>query len=54
MDNTKSVLNLVTPNCFLCTIDLKDAYYGVKKFSMLFKLLVERKIAEVYVLPIMV
>ena len=30
MDNIKSVLNLVTPNCFMCTIDLKDANYSVK------------------------
>ena len=30
MKNIKSVLYLVTPNCFMCTIDLKDAYYSVK------------------------
>ena len=30
MDNIKTVLNLITPNCYMCKIDLKDAYYSIK------------------------
>ena len=26
----RSVLNSVTKYCFMCTVDLKDAYYSVK------------------------
>jgi len=29
MDNLKSVVMLMKPNCFMATIDLKDAYYSV-------------------------
>ena len=30
MESIRSVLNLVTKDCFMCTVDLKDAYYSVK------------------------
>ena len=30
MDSTRSVLNLVANDCFMCTVDLKDAYFSVK------------------------
>ena len=29
MDGTKTIINMVTRNCFMGTIDLKDAYYSV-------------------------
>lgn len=29
MDNFRSVMSLVTPNCFLAYVDLKDTYYSV-------------------------
>ena len=28
-DTVKTVLDLVRPNCFMCSIDLKDAYYCI-------------------------
>ena len=30
MDYIKSVLNLITRDCFMASIDLKDAYYSAK------------------------
>ena len=30
MESIRSALNLVTKYCFMCTVDLKDAYYSVK------------------------
>ena len=35
MDGIKTIINMVTRNCFMATIDLKDAYYSVA-FSRLF------------------
>lgn len=29
METIKSVLNLVTPNCYMASIDIKDAYYSI-------------------------
>ena len=29
MDDIKIIINMVTRNCFMATIDLKDAYYSV-------------------------
>ena len=29
MESSKSVLNLVTPNCYMAKIDTKDAYYSI-------------------------
>lgn len=29
MDTLQSVISLMTPNCFMASIDLKDAYYSV-------------------------
>ena len=29
METIKSVLNLVTPNCYMAKIDIKDAYYSI-------------------------
>ena len=29
MDGIKTIINMVTRNCFIATIDLKDAYYIV-------------------------
>ena len=29
METIKSVLNLVTPNCYMANIDIKDAYYSI-------------------------
>ena len=29
METLKAALNLVTPNCYFASIDLKDAYYSV-------------------------
>lgn len=29
MDTLKSAINLVTPNCFMASLDWKDAYYSV-------------------------
>ena len=29
MDDIKTIINMVTRNCFMVTIDLKDAYYSV-------------------------
>ena len=29
MDTLQSILKLVTPGCYMATIDLKDAYYSV-------------------------
>jgi len=29
MENLKNAITLMTPNCFMATIDLKDAYYSV-------------------------
>ena len=30
MDTIHTVLNLVKPNCFMASIDIKDAYYSIK------------------------
>ena len=30
MDNIKTVLHLIKPKCYMCKIDLKDAYYSIK------------------------
>ena len=30
MQTFQSVLSLIQPDCFMATIDLKDAYYSVK------------------------
>ena len=30
MDSIKSVLNCITRNCYMCKVDLKDAYYSIK------------------------
>ena len=30
MDSIKTVLQLITPNCYMCKVDLKEAYYSVK------------------------
>ena len=29
MDTLQSVLSLMTPSCFMASVDLKDAYYSV-------------------------
>ena len=29
MENLRNAINLMTPNCFMVSIDLKDAYYSV-------------------------
>ena len=29
MDGIKTIINMVTKNCFMATIDLKDAHYSV-------------------------
>ena len=29
MDTLESAIHLVTPNCFMASVDLKDAYYSV-------------------------
>ena len=29
METIKSVVNLVTPNCYMTKIDIKDAYYSI-------------------------
>ena len=34
METIYSVLNLVTPNCWMASLDLKDAYYSVKIHPM--------------------
>ena len=30
MDSINAILNLITKDCFIASIDLKDAYYNVK------------------------
>ena len=30
MDSINTILNLVTKDCFMASVDLKDAYYSVK------------------------
>ena len=30
MDSISTILNLITKDCFIASIDLKDAYYSVK------------------------
>ena len=30
METFQSILNLIRPDCYMCSIDLKDAYYSVK------------------------
>ena len=30
MESIRTVLKLVTKDCFMCTVDIKDAYYSVK------------------------
>jgi len=29
MDTLQSVISLITPNCYMASVDLKDAYYCV-------------------------
>ena len=38
METIKSILNFVTPNCFIAKVDIKDAYYSVQKLSFREKL----------------
>ena len=42
MDAIKSILNIVTRNCFMATIDLKSAYYSVS-ISRLFQKFLKSK-----------
>ena len=39
MDGIKTIINIVTRNCFMATIDLKDAYYSVAISRLLQKFL---------------
>ena len=39
MQTFQSVLFLIQPNCFMATIDLKDAYYSVKIDELITKYL---------------
>ena len=41
MESINTILNLITKDCFIASIDLKDAYYSVKiseKFSTIIKI----------------
>ena len=40
MDGIKTIINMVTGNCFTATIDLKDAYYSVAISRQFQKLLI--------------
>ena len=54
MSTLKSAVNLITPGCFLATIDWKDAYYSVKihqKFRKLLRFKFEDVLYEFQVLP---
>ena len=33
METLNSILKLIRPNCYMTSIDLKDAYYSVKIFE---------------------
>ena len=49
MDDIKSVLNLITRDCFMASIDLKDAYYSVKideSFQKYLKFIWHQKLYE--------
>ena len=46
MDDIKSVLNLITRDCFMASIGLKDAYYSVK-VSKVFKIYLASKIIRI-------
>ena len=39
MDGIKTIINMVTRNCFIATIDLKDAYYIVAISTLFQKIL---------------
>ena len=54
MDTFKLITHLIRPNCFMSTIDLKDAYYSVKNFSdhtKNLKFCLEKDLYEFVVLP---
>ena len=51
MDTLGSVIKLMRPNCFMATIDLKDAYYSVpvsEKHTKISQVSLERKMIQVY------
>ena len=52
METLKHALTLVSPNCFFCSLDLRDAYYSVhmtkKSQNEVFEIWVERAVVQVY------
>ena len=54
MDGIKSVLNLITRDCFMASIDLKDVYYSVKideRFQKYLKFIWHKKLYEFVCFP---
>ena len=54
MESIHTVLTLVTPNCWMTSLDLKDAYYSVKihpDFQKCFKILLQRHSLQVHGSP---
>ena len=50
MENLKSAITLMSPNCFMASIDLKDAYYSVyrHKSQEIYPLYMEEPVVSVY------
>ena len=54
METLQSVLTLVQPNCFMATIDIKDAYYSVKIWdhdTSFLKFILDSKLFKFVALP---
>ena len=54
MDNIKTILELITPNCWMAVVDLKDAYYSVPvhpKFRKYLRFIYEGQLYEYTVFP---
>ena len=54
MQTLQTILNLIQPNCYMATIDLKDAYYSVKidgNDTCFLKFLCNSKLLKFVVLP---
>ena len=54
MDNINTILELITPNCWMAVIDLKDAYYSVpvhSKFQKYLRFIYKGQLYEYTVFP---
>ena len=52
MENRKSVIICMSPNCYMASIDLKDAYYSVHTYTYIHKLYLSSDFSVAYIASI--